>query len=117
MGSNSNNSISKATLRGVRISPRKLRLVADVIRGKNVWDAQQILAFMPKKAAKITASALSSALSNAKNNSNVDIDSLIVEQAYVDMGKTLKRFLPCSRGTAHRIRKKSSHLTITLNVM
>ena len=86
-------------------------------RGKNVWDAQQILAFMPKKAAKITASVLSSAISNAKNNSNVDIDSLIVEQAYVDMGKTLKRFLPCSRGTAHRIRKKSSHLTITLNVM
>lgn len=114
MRSNLNNSVSSATLRGVRISPRKLRLVADVIRGKNVSDALQTLAFMPKKAARITSSVLESAIANARNASNVDIDSLIVEQAYVDMGKTLKRFMPRARGVAYRIRKKSSHLTISL---
>ncbi|MGI6680350.1 MAG: 50S ribosomal protein L22 [Bdellovibrionota bacterium] len=114
MGSNLNNSVSTATLRGVRISPRKLRLVADLIRGKNVSDALQILAFMPKKAAKITSSVLKSAIANARNNSNIDIDDLVVEQAYVDMGRTLRRFMPRARGVATRIRKRSSHLTISL---
>ena len=116
MGSNINNSVSSATLRGVRISPRKLRLVADVIRGKNVWDAMQILDFMPKKAAKIASSVLKSAISNAKNASNVDIDGLIVKTVTVDMGKTMKRFLPRARGIATRIRKQSSHLTIALDI-
>ena len=116
MGSNLNNSVSSATLRGVRISPRKLRLVADVIRGKYVGDALQTLDFMPKKAAKITSAVLKSAISNARNASNVDIDNLIVQQAYVDMGKTMKRFLPRAKGVATRIRKKSSHITISLGV-
>ncbi len=114
MRRNLNNSISSATLRGVRISPRKLRLVADMIRGKNVSDALQTLAFLPKKSASITSSVLKSAISNAKNDSNVDIDNLVVEQAYVDMGKTLKRFMPRARGIATRIRKRSSHITISL---
>ncbi len=114
MGSNLNNSVSSATLKGVRISPRKLRLAADMIRGKNVSDALQTLAFLPKKSAFITSSVLKSAISNAKNISNVDIDNLIVEQVYVDMGKTLKRFMPRARGSASRILKRSSHITISL---
>ena len=117
MGSNLNNSVSSATLRGVRISPRKLRLVADVIRGKNVSDALLALEFMPKKAAAIASSVLKSAISNAKNTGNVDIDNLVVEQCYVDMGQTLRRFMPRARGVATRIRKKSSHITISLGTI
>ena len=104
-----------AQLKNYRISPRKARLVVDLIRGKQVQDALDTLKFTHKKVAPIEAKLISSAISNSSNKAMVDIDRLIVETAFVDPGPMFKRFLPRAQGRATPIRKRTSHITITLS--
>ncbi len=103
-----------ASLRNHRISPRKVRLVADMIRGKKVVDAESILAFAIKKAKSPLGDLLHSAIANAKNNFNLDKESLYVKQIMVNQGYVLKRSMPVSRGSAHPIKKRTSHVVLVL---
>ena len=105
---------ASAKTRYVRIAPRKARLVADLIRGRAVGDALNMLDFTPKKAARILAKTLRSAVANAENTGNVDVDELFVRRAWVDEGPTQKRSLPRAQGRATRIFKRSSHLTVVV---
>jgi large subunit ribosomal protein L22 len=102
----------KATLRHARISPQKCRLVADVIRGKSVASALQILAFMPKKGAHIVKKVLESAVANAEHNHAADIDELKVATVYVDEAPRLRRFRARAKGRGARILKRNSHITV-----
>lgn len=105
-----------AKLRHVRMSPQKARLVADMIRGKNVNEALSLLTFTRKKAAGLMAKLLKSAVANAEENHKVvDVDDLYVKTVLVDQGVTWKRWLPRARGMATPIRKHTSHITIVLN--
>ena len=104
----------KAQLKYLRIAPRKVRLVADAIRRKKAGDASQMLNFMHLRPAKAMAKLLNSALANARNNLNLDDSNLYIKEIRVDQGPVLKRFMPKARGTAHPIRKKSSHITLIL---
>ena len=104
----------KAILRNLRMSPRKLRLVADLIRGKGVDEALSILQFLPKGGAPILGKLLKSAIANAGNNHDLKADDLYVAKVTVDGGATMKRFMARARGRACRIRKRSSHATIVL---
>ncbi len=106
--------VARATLRHVRISPRKARLTLDLIKGKQVAPALEILDFLPKKSGVLTAKLLRSALSNAKTDSDVDVDSLWVIDGWVNMGRTMKRYMPRAQGRATPIRKRSSHITVVL---
>jgi len=108
--------VGKAYLRDVKISPRKARLVIDLIRGKQVEPALQILSFTPKKAAQLTKKLLLSAVANARQNEAIDIDSLWVTKASVDMGQVLKRYMPRAQGRATPIRKRSAHISIELGI-
>ena len=106
----------RAILRHTRTAPRKARLVADLIRGKNVNDAMNILMFTRKKAANILQKLLKSALANAEENHKVlDVDDLFGKQIRVDGGVTWKRTMPRARGTANLIRKRTSHITLVLD--
>lgn len=105
----------KATLRYLRIAPRKVRLVADLIRGKKVSKAKEILTFCKKKPAKSLLKLLNSAISNAKNNFNLKEENLFIEKIFVDEGPRLKRIFPRARGRADILQKKTSHVTIILN--
>lgn len=104
----------KAVLRNVRISPKKLRLVADVVRGKDVDEALGILQFLPKSGAPILKKLLESAIANAGNNHELRADNLYVAKITIDGGATMKRFMARARGRACRIRKRTSHATIVL---
>jgi len=104
----------QAILRNLRIAPRKMRLVVDLVRGKKVAAALDILRVTNKHAAPVLAKSIQSALANATDNATVDVDRLIVAEAYVDGGAMLKRFLPRAQGRATPIRKRTSHLTIKL---
>ncbi|MBI5183762.1 MAG: 50S ribosomal protein L22 [Nitrospinae bacterium] len=107
---------AKAVLRYIHISPRKTRLVADLIRGKNVNDALNILTFTQKASARILERLLKSAIANAEAGKKVkDVDSLIISQIKVDGGSMWKRFMPRARGRTTPIRKRTSHITIVLN--
>ena len=108
--------ITKAVLRNVHISPRKLRLVADTVRGKQVELALNILGITPKKGARLAEKLLKSAIANANANHGVDIDSLWVSKIYVDMGRTLKRFMPRAQGRATPIRKRYSQMVIEVGI-
>ena len=101
-----------AVARYVRMSPRKVRLVVDVIRGKSVADAEDLLRFLPKSASEPVAKVLKSAKSNAINNDEMLEDRLVITAAYVDAGPTLKRLIPRARGSANIIKKRTSHITI-----
>jgi large subunit ribosomal protein L22 len=105
----------KARLRFVRMSPRKARLVADLIRGKGSEEAVNILAFTKKAAAKIIGKLLKSAIANATQKKTVDIDHLYVKKITVDQGPTMKRFMPRALGRATTIRKRTSHILIVLD--
>ena len=105
----------KASTTGVRISPRKVRMVVDTVRGKSVSQAMNILAFTRKKAARSVEKLLKSAVANAVENDGVnDVDNLVIERIAVDEGPTLKRFTPRARGRATPIRKRTSHIRIAL---
>lgn len=101
-----------AKLRHARISAQKARLVADQVRGKSVGQALQILAFSPKKAAKLVKKVLESAIANAEHNNGADIDELKVSAIMVDEGFTMKRFRARAKGRGARILKRTSHITV-----
>jgi large subunit ribosomal protein L22 len=101
-----------ARLRYARISPQKCRLVADLVRGKPVGDALQVLEYTPKKAARIVKKVLESAIANAEHNHGADIDELKVAQIMVDEAPTYKRFKAGAKGRGQRIMKRNSHVTI-----
>ena len=106
---------AKAVANTVRIAPRKARLVVDLIRGKQVGEAVAILKLTPKAASPIVEKVLKSAIANAEHNYEMDINNLVVEQAYVNEGPTLKRFRPRAMGRASQINKRTSHITIVLS--
>lgn len=101
-------------LKNYRQSPRKVRLVADTVRGKKVDIALRNLAFVNKRATDPIAKLIKSAVSNAKNNFNVNEENLFIKEIRVDKGITLKRIMPRARGTAFRINKRSSHVEVIL---
>ena len=103
---------AKAIARHIRIAPRKIRIVMDLIRGKNIGDAYSILKYTPKIGSEILLTVLESAVANAEHNCDMNSDKLYVASAYVDQGPTLKRIHPRSRGQAFKILKRSSHVTI-----
>lgn len=105
---------ARATARYVRISPRKMRLVADMVRGKDIAQAKTTLAFSTRAAAKVVDKVIASAVANAENNHDLSRDELIVRKIYVNEGPTLKRFQPRAMGRAFRIRKRTSHVTVEL---
>jgi large subunit ribosomal protein L22 len=105
---------AKAVAKYIRIAPRKVRLVVDLIRGKKVNEAFAILKFTPKAASPVVEKVLKSAIANAEHNYNMDIDSLYITEAYVDQGPTLKRFRPRSQGRAYSIMKRTSHITLVV---
>ena len=105
---------TQATLRNTHISPQKLRLMADLIRGMPVDRALNILAFSNKKAAPIMKKVLESAIANAEHNDGADIDTLKVAAVWVNQGMPMKRLRARARGRADRILKRTSHLTITV---
>jgi len=104
-----------AKTRMIRISPRKVRIVGDVIKKKNVNEAMGLLTYMPQKASFILKKLLDSALANAKQKKYVDIDNLYIKNVMVDGGPMLKRFLPRAMGRATKIRKRMSHITLVLD--
>ena len=97
-----------------RISPQKARLVADLIRGKSVDQALEILTFSNKKAAVLVKKVLESAIANAEHNEGADIDDLNVAKIFVDEGPTMKRIMPRAKGRADRILRRSSHITVVV---
>lgn len=105
---------AKAVLRTVRIAPRKVRLVIDLIRGKQVGEAVAILKHTPKTSSPVIEKLLNSAIANAEHNYDLDVNNLVVTQAYVDEGPTLKRFRPRAMGRASAINKRTSHITIVV---
>jgi large subunit ribosomal protein L22 len=106
---------SSAVARYVRISPQKARLVMDQIRGKKVDDALNMLKFAPQKGAGLILKLLNSAVANAQQNSDVDVDELYIKRIFADEGPMLKRIMPRASGRATRILKRTSHLTVVLN--
>ena len=106
---------AKAMARTVRVSPRKTRLVLDLIRGKNVADAIAILKFTPNKAARIVEKTLNSAIANAENNFDLDVENLVVSEGFVNEGPTMKRFRPRAKGSASPINKRTSHITVVVS--
>jgi large subunit ribosomal protein L22 len=105
---------SKATAKFVRLSPRKVRLVVDAIRGKYAVDALNLLKFTPNRAADEVANVLRSAVANAVTNHGMADDYLKVAACYVDAGPTLKRVQPRAQGRAYRILKRTSHITVVV---
>lgn len=106
---------ARAVSRHLRIAPQKARLVADMIRGRNVGEALMILDFVPKKAARMMTKTLKSVIANAENTQRVDVDRLYVSRVTVDGGSTLKRFLPRAHGRATPLLKRTSHITIIVD--
>jgi len=108
---------ARAINRYIGTSPRKMRLVIDLIRGKSVEEALHILHFSPKHASKVAEKVLRSAVSNLQNKDDagrVDPESMVVREAYVDAGLVMKRISPAPMGRAYRIRKRSNHVTIVV---
>jgi len=105
---------ARATLRYIRITPRKARLVVDVIRGKRAGDALSMLTFMPQHASGPIEKLLRSAIANAEQKNISDVDRLKIKTAYVDQGPVLKRVMPRAMGRANVIRKRTSHITLVL---
>ena len=105
---------AKATLKFARISSRKVKIVADLIRGKNVDEALAIVKFTPKASSEIIEKLLKSAIANAENNHNMAHEKLYVADIFTNQGPTLKRIRPAAKGSAVRIRKRTSHVTIVL---
>ena len=107
----------RATAKYIRISPRKVQVVIDLIRGKKVDEALAILAYTPKSASPVVEKVLESAIANAENNLQMDRGSLYVAEVYANQGPTLKRYWARSHGRADVILKRSSHITIVLDAV
>lgn len=104
-----------AHARHIRISPRKVKLVLDLIRGKQVGEAIAILRHTPKSASPILEKLLNSAIANAEHNNSLDPNKLVISEAYANQGPTMKRFRPRAMGRASRINKRTSHITIVVS--
>lgn len=104
----------KASIKFARMAPRKIRLVADMVRGKDVNEAIQILTFVNKKSAPILKKLVQSAVANADQKKTIDLDTLYVKHISVDQGPTLKRYMPRAMGRASEIKKKTSHVNLIL---
>ncbi|MFC3040918.1 50S ribosomal protein L22 [Virgibacillus xinjiangensis] len=105
---------AKAVAKSVRIAPRKVRLVVDLIRGKNVGEAVAILRHTRRGASPVVEKVLNSAIANAEHNYEMDPDNLVISEAFVNEGATLKRFRPRAQGRASRINKRTSHITLVV---
>ena len=103
-----------AVLKNARLSAQKARLVADLVRGQSVEQALNVLAFTPKKGAKIIRGVLESAIANAEHNEGADIDALKISAIFVDKGPSLKRFAARAKGRGNRIEKQTCHITLTV---
>ena len=106
---------AKAYLRYLRISPRKVQILCDLIRGKDVKTASAILMQTPKAASEPMLKVLKSAIANAENNHSMDVDKLFVSTAVADPGPILKRVMPRAHGRAYRINKRTTHITIAVS--
>ena len=106
---------AKAHLKYARISPRKVKVVCDLIRGKDTLTARAILLQTPKAASELLLKLLGSAVANAENNHGMDPDKLFVSATFANPGPILKRIRPVGRGRAHRIHKKTSHITVVVS--
>ncbi len=106
---------AKAVAKQVRIAPRKVRLVVDLIRGKEVGEAIAILRHTPKAASQVIEKVINSAIANAEHNYEMEPNNLVVSEAFVDEGVTLKRFRPRAQGRASRINKRTSHITVVVS--
>ena len=104
----------KASLNFARIGCQKARLVADVVRGKDVNEAIRSLTFMKQKGATLIKKLIESAVANAENKKTIDIDNLYVKTIFVDMGPSMKRFRPRAQGRAFEVKKKMSHINVIL---
>ena len=105
---------ARAQARFVRVTPMKARRVVDLIRGLPATQAQAVLQFAPQGASETVGKVLDSAIANAENNAPLPAESLVVSEAYVDEGPTLKRFQPRAQGRAYRINKRTSHITVVV---
>ena len=105
---------ARATLKFARISSRKVKIVADLIRGKDVDEALAIMKFTPKASSEVIEKLLKSAIANAENNHGMKHEKLYVAEIFANQGPTLKRIRPAAKGSAVRIRKRTSHITIVL---
>jgi large subunit ribosomal protein L22 len=105
----------RAIAKYIRVSPRKIRLLMKEIRGKKVQEALNLLTFTPQRGAPIVRKLINSALANASQYPDIDVDNLFIKHIYADEGPTLKRFRPRAMGRATRIRRRSSHLTVILD--
>lgn len=106
---------AKSIAKSVRIAPRKVRLVVDLIRGKDVGEAIAILKNTQRAASPVVEKVLNSAIANAEHNYEMDTDNLVVSEAYVNEGMTLKRFRPRAQGRASQINKRTSHITVVVS--
>ncbi|MBI5968988.1 MAG: 50S ribosomal protein L22 [Deltaproteobacteria bacterium] len=106
---------AQAAARYLRLSPRKARLSADLIRGKRIEEALNILSQTPKQGAKFVSKVVRSALANARQNKSIDVDTLFIKTIFVNQGPTLKRFRARPMGRAARIRKRTCHITVVLS--
>jgi large subunit ribosomal protein L22 len=106
---------AKAIARYVRIAPRKVRLVVDLIRGKRVDEAFAILRHTPRAASPVLEKLLNSAVANAEHNYSLDVNNLVISQAFVNEGPIMKRFQPHAQGRAFRINKRTSHITLVVS--
>ena len=105
---------AKAIAKHVRISPRKVKVVADLVRGKHVDEALAILKFTPKKGAEVLEKVVKSAVANAENNFDLDRENLFISEVYANQGPTLKRWRPRAQGRAFQIRKRTSHIGVVV---
>jgi len=105
---------AKAHLKHARISPRKVKIVCDLIRGKDTKTAQAILMQTPKAASELLIKILNSAVANAENNHNMDPDNLYVSETFANPGPIIKRIMPRAYGRAYRINKRTSHITVVV---
>lgn len=105
---------ARAIAKYIRISSRKVGIVLDLIRGKKVGEAFAIIKHTPKAASEILEKLLKSAVANAENNYNMDVDRLYISEAYANQGPTLKRFRPRAQGRGVKILKRTSHITLVV---
>ncbi len=105
---------ARAIAKSVRVAPRKARLVIDLIRGLDVKEAQAVLLFTNRAASPMILKVLNSAISNAENNNEMNVDNLYVKEAFVSEGMTMKRLLPRAKGRGDIINKRTSHITVVV---